>query len=257
MHSLIAISETHLHHLVPTYDCGQFKASYHWELAMASFQRELVLPPAQHNMDAMVSTCMMLAVLAFTGSNSQSSDSWIFSPVQSGTNWLYVQGGLSTILSQYKERAAQNIWIPAIHDADDHEGTFSDESPGPEGIPAAFVDLCDIDENSDSDNNPYHRPLRVISNLQRIEASSSTFTKLISFVGEIDNGYRDLLQNKDPRALLILAYWFGMMCAVDQWWVQKRVRSECSAICMFLTNNPDQRIQQLLEGPARACGYRK
>ncbi|PGH18796.1 hypothetical protein AJ79_00209 [Helicocarpus griseus UAMH5409] len=255
MHGLIAISKTHLHRLAPGYKGGAVDEVYHWQRTITLFQQEIMLPINQHNMNAVISTCMILAVLAFTCDDTKTAGSWIFSQTAGATNWLYVQGGLSAILSKYQDQADQNIWVPVINDADDHKGTISDDRPGPEGIPAGFVELCGIEEDSNRENNPYHAPLRVMANLQNIEPSSATFSKLVTFVGEVNHSYRELLRKKDPRALLILSHWFAMMCAVDQWWVQNRVRSECWAICRFLEKHSDVRIRRLLEFPARSCGY--
>ncbi|OJD15682.1 hypothetical protein AJ78_04100 [Emergomyces pasteurianus Ep9510] len=255
MHALIAISRAHLNRLVPSCERSRSEEYHHWERAVALFQHETTLPVSQHNMNAVISTCMMLSILAFTCDDTTTSSSWIFSGNRQATNWLYVQGGLPTILSKYQGRANNNIWAPVINDADDHHGTFSDEKPGADGISSVFVELCEIDENSNEQNHPYHPPLRALANLQKIKPSSLTFTKLVTFVGKVKSGYRDLLQRKDPRALLILSYWFAMMCSVDQWWIQTRVRFECASICRFLEHTSDDRIQQLLQVPARACGY--
>ncbi|EAS30769.3 uncharacterized protein CIMG_06248 [Coccidioides immitis RS] len=101
-----------------------------------------------------------------------------------------------------------------------------------EDIPPAFRDLCGIGQTSDSSNNPYYLPLPTLFVLMRLEPSAANLSKLVIFVGQMLTGYRSLIQKKDPRALLILAYWFGLMCSVDQWWIQDRVRSECRAISL-------------------------
>ncbi|KMP03350.1 hypothetical protein CIHG_02714 [Coccidioides immitis H538.4] len=102
-----------------------------------------------------------------------------------------------------------------------------------EDIPPAFRDLCGIGQTSDSSNNPYYLPLPTLFVLMRLEPSAANLSKLVIFVGQMLTGYRSLIQKKDPRALLILAYWFGLMCSVDQWWIQDRVRSECRAIYLI------------------------
>jgi hypothetical protein len=228
---------------------------YHWHRAITLFQKEINQPIGLHNMDAILSTCMLLAILAFTCDDQSLAGSWIFSPTQSTTNWLYVQSGLSGILSKCAAHIDQSIWIPVLNDADDHKGTFSNKSPGAEGLPDAFVDLCEIDAWSNGENNPYHLPLRTLSALLNIQPSVANYCKLVTFIGRISGRYRDLVQQKDARALLILSYRFGLMCGVDQWWIQTRVRTESMAICMFLEHHHDSRIVKLLEFPAQACGY--
>ena len=255
MHALIAISTMHLRRLAPSYKPDTLPETYHWQRTVDLFQKEIDEPIGLHNMDAVLSTSMLLAVLAFTYDDHSVAGSWIFSPTQSSANWLYVQGGLLGILIQCAAHLDQSIWIPVLNDADDYKGTFSNEDPGPEGLPAAFVDLCEIDASSSGKNNPYHLPLRTLAPLLDIQPSAANYYKLVTIVGRISGQYRDLVQQKDPRALLILSYWFGLMCGVDLWWVRTRVRTECVAICMFLEHHHDPRIVKLLEFPAHACGY--
>jgi hypothetical protein len=71
----------------------------------------------------------------------------------------------------------------------------------------------------------------------------------------IRGNYRNLLLEKDPRALLILGYWFAILCKLNQWWIDDRAKLECRSICMYLEHNDDHRIVGLLEFPAEACEY--
>ena len=86
-------------------------------------------------------------------------------------------------------------------------------------------------------------------------------------MGRIRPEFYALLRTRDPRALVILAYWFALMCGggggggggVRQWWIVGRVKSECVAICSYLKHNhccatDDPRIRALLHFPARLCG---
>ncbi|PGH17693.1 hypothetical protein AJ80_04701 [Polytolypa hystricis UAMH7299] len=255
MHGLIAVSIAHLRNLNPSHNSGVYSELYHWQRALSGFQHELQSPITRENADSMVSTCMVLTILAYISDETSIDGSWVFGPAQT-TNWLYTRAGLDGVLPSYDEDGRRsNIWAPVLEDGDDFRGTFSDERPGIEDIPPAFVELCDLTPTSDVTNNPYQLPLRTLSALLKLEHSSATFGKLVVFVGRVDGEYCDLLQRHDPRALLILSYWFAMMCAVDQWWVHARVHSECARICRFLERNEDPRIVELLEVPAKACGY--
>ena len=64
-----------------------------------------------------------------------------------------------------------------------------------------------------------------------------------------------LVREKDPVALLILAYWFAKISDIDFWWLGTRARSECYAICSYLDGWPNERFQPLLHYPMKACGY--
>ena len=62
--------------------------------------------------------------------------------------------------------------------------------------------------------------------------------------------FRPLLFRKDPRGLLLAAYWFASLRQIDQWWLTVRARSECMAIVSYLTELQDPKIAALLAYPA-------
>ncbi|EEP79295.1 predicted protein [Uncinocarpus reesii 1704] len=253
MHAMIACSITHLQHVVPSYR-PRAPAEYHWNRAISLFTEQLNGPIDSSNIDAIISTCMLLAIHSFTSSNDTSSGAtWVFSPPDTAANWLYVAGGLHAVLGKSGAHGQRTIWDPVFEHSENY---FNNSTFDIQDIPPAFRELCDIDKSTDSSNNPYYTPLRTLFILMRLEPSGANFAKLVIFVGQMLSGYRDLVQGRDHRALLILAYWFGLMCGVDQWWIQDRVRSECRAICKYLERSAaDPRIIQLLDFPALACGY--
>jgi hypothetical protein len=265
MHATLAVSATHLKHLLPTathpvqHTANAIAESYHWQRALHLFQAELSSPGGlgKHNMDPILSTCMLLAILSFSLDDFDPARSFVFAPPETTSaalNWLHIQSGLKGLLIELQSHIADSVWMPVFVDADDKRGSSLDERPGPDGLPPAFVALCDITPTSTIDNNPYHAPLRLLAPLLRIDAGIPTFGKLITFMGRIRPEFYDLLRTKEPRALLILGYWFALMCGVKQWWIIGRVRSECIAICTFLQHIDDARIGALLRFPASVCG---
>ena len=207
-------------------------------------------------MDLMISTSMLLTVYSFTVYDDEPEDSWLFSSDYKNSNWFVVNGGVEAIVEVYGGDRTKTIWYPIMKDGDDFGNKFSHSSPATWGIPAAFVGLCELDEESTAENNPYHAPLAGLSALLGLEASQAMFTKLVSFIGHIKGEYRELVKAKDHRALLILSYWLAQMGRLDIWWMQKRMQFECRAICSYLERQADPRILELLEFPALASGYR-
>ena len=255
MHSLIATSISHLRHLQPlNRNASRVSEAYHWQQAIQLFQREITSPVKLENMDSMISTCMSLTILAYTSDSDNPSASWVFSPIAKAS-WLFVNGGLNSLIDRYAPTFAQSIWMPVLRDANDFSGSDYIEKAGRDGIAEEFADLCDIDDSSTNENNPYHEALRILAALMQLDFVSANFSKFVCFMRSIRGEYRDLLQVKDPRALLILGYWFAILCGVDQWWVQGRVKLECKAVCTYLEHHDDPRIVNLLEFPAEACGY--
>lgn len=250
MHALIAASITHLSEVVPSYH-PSVPAEYHWSRAISLVNEGLDGPVDSTNVDAILSTCLMLTIHAFVMNDPSDLGPWSLS--ETGINWLYIGGSLATVFEKFGASEHQTIWTPVFKHCDDYMLSAVFEI---QDFPPAFRDLCEINESSNESNNPYYLPLRTLLILMRLELSSANFSRFVLFVGQTRAEYGDLLRQKDPRALLILAYWFGLLCALDQWWMQDRVRLECKAICLHLESHcQDRRILELLEFPGLACGH--
>jgi hypothetical protein len=255
MHSVLAVSAAHFRRLCPHQRTHKLAEIYHWQQAIVLFQRVISNPINFEEMDAVLSTCMLLAMLSFSTERFDPSSSWIFSSDPQALGWLQQQGGLRGLLAELKGHLEKSVWISVFNDSDDGFDTVSNERPDTVGLPPAFVELCDLDETSTVDNNPYHAPVRLLAPLIPLKGGIETFGKRITFMGWIRPPFFQLLLEKDPRAILIVCWWFASMIELQQWWYYDRVKSECVACCMYLETLGDQRILPLLEVPAQACGY--
>ena len=267
MHATLAFAAAHLKHLLPVsanpteHRQNALAESYHWQRASHLFRKELNSPLGlgSHNMDPILTASMLLARQSFHLDDGELEfpKSFVNMPPEqtaSALNWLTVQSGMKCLLIAFQSHITTSIWFPVFRDSDDNRGTFFDERAGPEGLPPALAELCEIEETSTIANNPYHAPLRLLAPQLRIEAGIPTFVKLITFMGRMGLQFNALLIEKDARALLLLSYWLALMSRVDQWWIVGRARHECAAICHLLRRDPDPRIQPLLDFPEITCG---
>ena len=121
----------------------------------------------------------------------------------------------------------------------------------------SFIDLYGLDDKFSVEANPYGQAAALLMPLLEIECNHSTIAKFLSFIGHTEPEYRQLLSEKDPLALLLLAYWYAKLCQYKQWWVQPRAVLECQAICVFLERyySDEDRIQTLLRFPRLMSGF--
>lgn len=258
MHSIMAVATTHLCRILPDNSSYKLAEAYHWQQAISLHSKEIRHSTVGlHNMDALFSTCLLSSVRSFSAEEYKPSESWLFSrePPEQALSWLILQSGLRHLLHLTKLWLYQSIWWTTFMESHDDKGPFDDHRPGRVDLHPELADLCEIDDTTTKETNPYHWPLRMLSPLLNLERSANSFPKYTPFMGRLLPDYINLLLKKDPRALVILAWWLALMCSVKSWWIESRVRSECIAICMFLENSSDERILRLLEFPAEACGY--
>lgn len=201
---------------------------------------------------------MLLNLMSFSfipDDDLNPSGSWVFSSSPEKLNWLYVQLGLRHLLEETEPFHVDSRLLLIFLAGDDEQGSFSDESPGIQGLPEEFVKVCGLNESSTSESSPYHAPLRLLTPLLTLERCAENTFKFIHWFASIDDKFASLLQQKDHPALLLFSYWLGMMCDLNQWWYYERARRECTAISMLLKNNGSENVVKLLDYPAKACGY--
>lgn len=124
-----------------------------------------------------------------------------------------------------------------------------------EDIPQGFVQLCCLNEPLALQRNPYFSAVSLLAQLWEVTCTPSTITRYLKFLGFMNSRFRSLLHQKDPRALLILAYWYAPMCE-SLWWIAGRAQLECQAICIYLEqyHNDKGDIQRMLTLPKIQCG---
>ena len=71
--------------------------------------------------------------------------------------------------------------------------------------------------------------------------------------------YKQMLIDKEPRALLLLAWWFAQVSKLDLWWLTRRSFLEGQAICVYLERHypNDGDVERLLEYPRSLFAARR
>src|SRR5712664_2029816 len=181
--------------------------AYHWQQAIDLYSKEIGSGVGKHNMDALFSTSMLIGVLSFSVDEFNPANSWVFSDAPDGLHWLSLQSGLRYLIEQTNPWLYQSIWFDCFKKSYDENVDFHDERPGRVDLHTGLADLCEIDDTTTVESNPYHWPLRMLSNMLHLERSPKNFPKFVHFMGRLLPDYLELLQRKDPRALLILGWW--------------------------------------------------
>jgi hypothetical protein len=255
MHAIIGIATTHLCSVVPDNSQYRITEAHHWCQAIHQYSNEVSTGITKENMDKLYSTCILLTVHSFMLDEFNPRASFVFSKDPTTLNWLFLQSGLRYLLERTMPWMSESIWWATFMDSRTPDIDFEDKRPGRVGLDPDFADLCGIDETSTVDNNPYLWPLRMLMWLLFLEMAPKSSQTYNMWMGRLEPEYYDRLLAKDPPALVILAWWLALICHVDEWWMENRARSECTAICMLLEDSLDPLVLKLLEFPAQSCGY--
>ena len=265
MHMVLAVSSGHQRRLLDVHGQQQqlrtleFAEAGHWHRGLQLYQTDLarkVQPSegaSESGFDAIVAAMLITIVFTFaledgSAHNSRpASDNEFIARI---LNPMASTGGFKALQIIYDAPGSGSPWAQIFYAADDDVGSFTSDKPGVEGLPPAFVHLCELDDSSTSHDNPYHKILRHLTPLLEMKVEPENMNKIFAFGGRMHKVFRPLVMQKDVRALLILSWWLALLRQVDEWWVKAWARTSCRSVVAHLSSIQDPKIQALLVYPA-------
>ena len=132
---------------------------------------------------------------------------------------------------------------------------YAGKERGIEGILGEFIELFGLGEETDEGNNPYYGMVRQLVPRLNEECTREQFLSYLSMLSHMAPAFKQLLRLKDPRALLLMGFWYGKV-GDTVWWIERRARLEGQAICIYLKkfHGDDMRLMGLLDWLRRMIG---
>lgn len=128
-------------------------------------------------------------------------------------------------------------------------------SPELQKLPVELIHLCRLNDSTIQCNNPYLAPASFVARMLDTKCNPDNMLMFLSFLGCMHRDFRILLEQKDPCALILMAYWYAMIFPLQEWWMMRRTNLECQAICKYLelhhgddpnTSSTLQRIRMMI-----------
>jgi hypothetical protein len=228
---MLAVSACHLKYFTANPAAHRIAELGQESAAIAALKSALGMPLHKERADAVVNAAVMLNAVSFAFVDSRSvSSSWVFSDSSDRLGWLDLQlrfKRLEMATAQFRESAFVKPFDSPT--ADDQDMT-DDESL--EGIHPAWQMLLGGKDGPNYDL--YIEPVRLLAELRGLEPTCINSFTYFGMVGKLQDGFRDLLFEKDPRALWIFGYWLGLLGRIDIWWCSRRVERDWAAVLSFL-----------------------
>lgn len=212
-------------------------------------------PIRPQDRDPIWASAAMLGIANITSLEASApEDAWPLKPADpSDLTWLHVSSGKMALWEATDPLRPDSIFHGM---ADEYAMIISEPSLlEVENLSPEFVDICRLYEPLARDCNPYYSAVSILSQLLPIKCSQGTMKAYLHFLNFMKPPFKTLLHQKDSRALLIMAYWYGAMCE-SLWWTERRARLECQAICLYLEkyHGNEENIQKMLALPRIQCG---
>lgn len=257
MHIMLAITATHDRYLsmAPNNASRSLTEAYHGAKGAALLSKKLSAPIPPQDRDALWASAAMLGVASMSSIEaSLVEEAWPLKPHSpSDLDWLNMAVGKQVIWMLTDPLRPDSIFYVM---ADTYRAMFTGLQPRKiEEIPDEFVQLCGLDQSASLYQNPYYIPVSVMTDVRQDICTPESFPRYLHFFSVMGSSFRTLLERKDARALLIVAYWYA---SIEDfvWWLARRARLECQAICTYLEryHADDEHIQRMLTVPKSSCG---
>jgi hypothetical protein len=237
MHIIQVVTSLHDRYIATALNSPQTVAEiYHLSQAAALFNKKLNKPIKPSDRDALWSAAALLGFLAMTWIDAATpEEAWPLTKSDSADlEWIRMSESKAAIWEVTNPLRPDSMFhIMATDYISQTEHALSKPELGIEGIPPSFAHLYDLDESSNADNNPYFDVIHKLAPLLKTEVDRSNIVIYYAVVGHTSLAFKSLLEQKDPRALLVFAYWYAKLIH-SVWWLDRRSLMEGQAICLYL-----------------------
>lgn len=128
--------------------------------------------------------------------------------------------------------------------------------PGLKRLPVELCRLLGLHGRANPVSNAYCFAANILNNLMAMKSSETSIIPFLSFITLMEADFRQLMVDKDPYALILLAYWWAEFSQHHAWFIWRRSVLECQAICLYLARHHGgiEDLDTILEHPRSVCG---
>ena len=234
---------------------------YHWSRALSGFNKQLCRIPQGDEQSALLTTAAMLGMLTYYHIEASTpEEAWPLAPPSpSDLAWLKMSDGKKEVFKLTQKSNAEPTplfnKLSTLYTKDLLKAPSTSRPNKVEAcVPSHIFRIYDFDPGKNADDN--EDPLKWAAGrlAQALATDGAPHTVIMGFlllISAMRPDFKQLLMDKEPRALLLLAWWFAKVNQLDLWWLSRRSLLEGQAICMYLERHYpcDVDMHKLLEYP--------
>jgi hypothetical protein len=234
IHGTLAVTAVHDRYLGLTLTHRRsLRESYHWSQCTILFNKWLCHPIRDEYKDPLWATAGTLGVLAFSSINACSpEEAWPLGALDSSDlEWLRLGSGKMTLWDVVDPLRPGSVFRVMSETFAHMRGPVP--AKGTDGVSVELVQLCELDESSTRENNPYFTVVHGLSRLLEVPKDEASLGRVMMVSRHMHHEFGICLEKKDPVALLLLCLWYTR-ARESKWWIDLRARYEIPAICAYL-----------------------
>jgi hypothetical protein len=248
MHVILTITAIHDRSLQgPLISRRTIPEIFHWSQCAKLLNWKLSQPILPEDRDPLWATAAILGIVSLSSIEGFiPEESWPLKPSDpSDLAWLRMSEGKMAVWNLTDPLRSGSIFNAM---SKEYQALFAPiPMVGIDDIPATLVRLCNLDKYSTCESNPYFVAAHTISGLQGLSDEPFTRSKCLNFISHMQQPFKNLLQEKDPVALLLLALWYTKVHRF-MWFIQHRATVESQSILLYLHryHKDNRAIRELL-----------
>ncbi|KAK1998060.1 hypothetical protein LX36DRAFT_576988 [Colletotrichum falcatum] len=250
MHASLAVAFTYDRYLNGHSNCRPtIEECFHWSQSTVLLNKRLMKPITTEDKDSIWGTAAALAILTFSSPESCTPEqAWPLRSSESfGSDWLRMSNGKMSLWHIINPLRPDSLW--RVFDVTFTQMFSPLPGSGIEGISKALAAMCNIKPSSTAETSSYFHAAHAVSQIMKLSDCEITLGHTQIFIRTIHGTFKELLQKRDPVALLLFYLWYRKTSRLV-WWIELRARVECSSICLYLQlyHQQDEMIQKFLPG---------
>ncbi|KEF52167.1 uncharacterized protein A1O9_11794 [Exophiala aquamarina CBS 119918] len=261
MHTILTVTLMHDRFLSPTRNYRRSAVeAYHCYRASTSLQEQLARPLGLAEQAALWTSTALLGIIVFAQLDADTPDEvWPLAPCSTPkVDWVRIGQGKSGVYQITPLLHEDPVFGPltVIQNPEKEFKLTTGLTLGQ--LPRPFIRLYGLDDHGTDEFNLYRPALRRLA--RALDPKCHPVKVVMDFWGftNMKPEFKALLDDRDPRALLILAYWYMRVNQLGVWWLRPRTVLEGRAICAYLEqySSDDPDLRSLLQFPKASFGPR-
>lgn len=228
----------------------------HWQQGTAKFIDALTKPIKNDDKDALWATAALLGAIQFASFDARTpEEAWPLKPYDAADlDWLKMSDGKKAVFAIANPLRPDSVFcnISTGHGALFRPMVESQHCSREDLVELTrdFSDMFGLGPESTGRNNPYHKAAMSLARLLHVKCDRNNIIEFFGFMMNLSPEMKKLLEIKDAKALLMVAYWYAKLYK-GQWWLNRRGLTEGQAICMYLDrfHGEEVRLQRMLRWP--------